>query len=105
MSPWAFARKSKSEKSFFSAGLVFGGHPARLRRKVPACSFKIFLGASVPGISRSRNQSAYALRVLNVFGQASREVLAARSGLAVRKVTQLGLRHLKFRGATLQANE
>jgi len=29
MSPWAFC--SEEQESFFSASVVFGGHPARLR--------------------------------------------------------------------------
>lgn len=103
MSPWAFC--SEEQESFFSASVVFGGHPARLRPNSTCLFAQDLFWGGVTGISRSRNQSAYALRVPNVFWQASREVLAARRGLAVRKVTQLALRDLKFCCATIQTNE
>ena len=105
MSAWAFCSEEQVREVFLLCRRGIWGASGEASRKTPACSFKIFFGGKRDRYQPIEKPEHPALCVLNGFRQASREGLAARCGIALRKVTQRALRDLKFCCATLQANE
>ena len=70
MSAWAFCSEEQVREVFLLCRRGIWGASGEASRKTPACSFKIFfLGASVTGISQSRNQSTQHFASLAVFGR------------------------------------